>query len=210
MLPRSYDGDMDEQAFLEAIQANPGDAAQRLIYADWLEEQGDWRGEYIRRRHELETAADPLAVLKSMLPLFRRHDVESVAWSARLGFKPLFVCRVCHLPVTVPVSAFGDEAPLNLEMAEDLLPRGFFIRSDRSSDDDEGHLGKPGEIAVHLQDAVFTQRHPDGLRLQGCCGPDGMQGLNTICRYAHEIGTERSDCWMPHALWLDGRHVDRV
>src|SRR5690606_1254176 len=64
---------MDEQAFLEAIDSNPGDVLQRLIYADWLEEQGDWRGEYIRRRHDLEGAADPLAVLKQMLPLFRRH-----------------------------------------------------------------------------------------------------------------------------------------
>jgi uncharacterized protein (TIGR02996 family) len=200
---------MDEQAFLEAIRADPGDVAQRLIYADWLEEQGDWRGEYIRRRHELETAADPLTVLTEMLPLFRRHDFEVMQWSSRLGFRPLFLCRVCHVPVTRPVSPFGDEASLNLRMGEDLLPRGFFITAERSTDG-EGHLGKLGETTVHLQDAVFIQRHPDTMRLQGCCGPDGSHGLNTICRNAHEIGTERSDCWMPHALWLDAGHVDRV
>jgi uncharacterized protein (TIGR02996 family) len=31
----------DHAPFLAAIAAHPGDAAPRLIYADWLEEQGD-------------------------------------------------------------------------------------------------------------------------------------------------------------------------
>lgn len=200
---------MDEQAFLEAIRSNPGDVAQRLIYADWLEEQGDWRGEYIRRRQQLESAADPLAVIREMMPLFRRHDSEVMTWSSQLGFRPLFLCRVCHVPVTLPVREFGDEAHLNLEERQDMLPRGFLVSSQRAVEE-EVLFGGAGEVAVNLQDAVFTQRHPDTFRLQGCCGPDGSHGLNTICRNAHEIGTERSDCWMPHALWLDGGHVDRV
>jgi uncharacterized protein (TIGR02996 family) len=44
-----------EQGFLDAIRAHPGDDVNRLVYADWLEEQGDLRGAYIRR--ELELAA---------------------------------------------------------------------------------------------------------------------------------------------------------
>jgi carbon storage regulator CsrA len=38
----------DEAALLQAILADPDDDAPRLIYADWLEEQGDPRGEFIR------------------------------------------------------------------------------------------------------------------------------------------------------------------
>ena len=39
----------DHQPFLQAILANPNDDAPRLIYADWLEEQGDVaRAEFIR------------------------------------------------------------------------------------------------------------------------------------------------------------------
>lgn len=42
----------DEAAFLAAIRANPEDDAPRLVYADWLEEQGgasnEARAEYIR------------------------------------------------------------------------------------------------------------------------------------------------------------------
>lgn len=46
-----------EQAFLEAIIADPDDDAVRLIFADWLEEQSDpvknARGEFIRVQIEL-------------------------------------------------------------------------------------------------------------------------------------------------------------
>ena len=38
----------DETPFIEAILASPEDKAPRLIYADWLEERGDPRGESSR------------------------------------------------------------------------------------------------------------------------------------------------------------------
>ena len=51
-----------EQSFLEAISADPDDDAVRLIFADWLEEQGDparnARGEFIRVQLELEHLPD--------------------------------------------------------------------------------------------------------------------------------------------------------
>lgn len=37
-----------EEAFIQAICENPDDDAPRLMYADWLEERGDPRGEFIR------------------------------------------------------------------------------------------------------------------------------------------------------------------
>jgi uncharacterized protein (TIGR02996 family) len=37
-----------EEAFLHSILEKPDDDAPRLIYADWLEESGDPRGEFIR------------------------------------------------------------------------------------------------------------------------------------------------------------------
>ncbi len=48
----------DESAFVRAILADPGDAALRLIYADWLEESGGPEGlpraEYLRIECELD------------------------------------------------------------------------------------------------------------------------------------------------------------
>ena len=38
----------DEQAFLRAMQDQPGDESVRLVFADWLEERGDPRGELLR------------------------------------------------------------------------------------------------------------------------------------------------------------------
>jgi uncharacterized protein (TIGR02996 family) len=39
----------DEQAFLDALKANPADDTTRLVYADWLDEQGEAaKAEYLR------------------------------------------------------------------------------------------------------------------------------------------------------------------
>jgi uncharacterized protein (TIGR02996 family) len=37
-----------DDAFLQDILANPEDDTPRSIYADWLDEQGDPRGEFLR------------------------------------------------------------------------------------------------------------------------------------------------------------------
>lgn len=42
-----------EDAFLAAIAASPMDHLPKLVYADWLEEQGDSRFEYLRLQHTL-------------------------------------------------------------------------------------------------------------------------------------------------------------
>jgi uncharacterized protein (TIGR02996 family) len=51
----------EEKAFLRAIRAHPDDDGPRLVYADWLDERGDPRGEFIRVQCELAglPAADP-------------------------------------------------------------------------------------------------------------------------------------------------------
>jgi uncharacterized protein (TIGR02996 family) len=38
----------DELAFVRAILADPADSLPRLVYADWLEDRGDPRGEFLR------------------------------------------------------------------------------------------------------------------------------------------------------------------
>jgi uncharacterized protein (TIGR02996 family) len=39
---------MDDDSFLRALDANPSDDTLRRVYADWLEERGDDRGEFLR------------------------------------------------------------------------------------------------------------------------------------------------------------------
>jgi uncharacterized protein (TIGR02996 family) len=38
----------DDRGFLSAILERPDDDTRKLVYADWLEERGDPRGEYLR------------------------------------------------------------------------------------------------------------------------------------------------------------------
>lgn len=51
----------EEEAFLAAIQAAPAEALPRLVYADWLEDHGDSRAEFLRLQQQL---ADVLARLQ--------------------------------------------------------------------------------------------------------------------------------------------------
>src|SRR4051794_22570375 len=47
-----------DEDFLQAILANPDDVVPRLVYADWLEERGDPRGEFIRLQCKLAHTPD--------------------------------------------------------------------------------------------------------------------------------------------------------
>src|SRR5262245_6313595 len=49
----------DDRAFLASLVGNPKDDAPWLVYADWLDERGDPRGEYLRLVHDLAIRPDP-------------------------------------------------------------------------------------------------------------------------------------------------------
>jgi large subunit ribosomal protein L7/L12 len=77
-----------EQRFLAAIQANPDDREAREVYADWLEERGDERGEYLRLEAQLHSIPVRLAVLRAsvdrawLVQVERRFDVLLVTTGA--------------------------------------------------------------------------------------------------------------------------------
>lgn len=76
----------EESAFLSHLQASPGDDFTRSVYADWLEERGDVRGEYLRR--EMELASIPQcderhAALEEQLRRLRQGIAPE--WLAQAG-----------------------------------------------------------------------------------------------------------------------------
>jgi len=95
----------DSVAFHRLIAAAPDDDAPRLVYADWLEERGDPRGEFLRLECRLralpETSEEHLALLPRLAELGGGADVR---WLAA-------VCRV-HLE-TGPWHAHPGRCPLN-------------------------------------------------------------------------------------------------
>jgi len=83
----------DERAFLTAILERPDDDARKLVYADWLEEQGDPRGEYLRgimrvRQERMVTPEQRQQhqVLSAEVAQLRSQEME--AWRSRRGASP--------------------------------------------------------------------------------------------------------------------------
>jgi uncharacterized protein (TIGR02996 family) len=76
----------DDEPFLRAILATPEETVTRLMYADWLEERGDPRGEYLRLGAQLAA----LPVGHQAGPGIRRRMIElrgqfPAPWLALLG-----------------------------------------------------------------------------------------------------------------------------
>lgn len=78
-----------EDSFIQAATAHPEDEAPRLIYADWLEERGDPRGEYLRLCVEMASLpphSDRYADLK--LRQKALHGRMDAKWLATMGLIP--------------------------------------------------------------------------------------------------------------------------
>lgn len=112
-------------------------------------------------------------------------------------------CRACAAVLTPPLRRF--QGPLSGEDGAEYVPRGTVGLTDGED------LGAAiGHYATHLEDAKHLGYVSDGRRLSGCCGPSGLDGPNRICTCGAEIATEKSDCWMPHAVVFDPEKVELV
>ncbi|QJW98898.1 TIGR02996 domain-containing protein [Frigoriglobus tundricola] len=75
----------EAKAFLQRIRAYPDDDAQRLIFADWLDEEGDPRGRFIRVQLAL-AELPPDAAARKVLAVVERDLLEAhrEEWEAPL------------------------------------------------------------------------------------------------------------------------------
>ncbi len=114
-------------------------------------------------------------------------------------------CALCNLQVSEVLNPLTDLAMLSEEDGHPLLPAGLYVMS--STFLDAGHSWDTitrDEIILNLNDVLNCQA--GGVR-NGCCGVDGLDGINTFCRSGHPLGTEKSDCWMPHFIHIPLAHV---
>ena len=119
----------------------------------------------------------------------------------------IFKCATCNVSLTNPLGELEFKSQLKEEDGFDHVPLGFYTIEDGGY-----YSGAIGQYVVNLKDLVNTRPHPERKRRNGCCGMDGCDGMNTICSNGHEVGTERSDCWMPHSITFERRAVwlDRI
>jgi uncharacterized protein (TIGR02996 family) len=117
-----------EEGFLQTILARPSDLDLRLIFADWLEEQGDPRAELMRLLHTLTQHIDPpdRPGLETRLRLRLETGVKPVGpfWTNSIGME--FAC--------IPPGTFQMGSPRNEEMRMPneaqhpvTLTKGFFL-----------------------------------------------------------------------------------
>lgn len=104
-------------------------------------------------------------------------------------------CKKCKIEITNELKEIVDTSILEFIEKTDYIPKSHYV------------LGKcskfQNKIIVNKKDLVDIRYHQDTSRIQGCCGVDGLQGINLVCENNHEIGTEQSDCWMPHLVMLE-------
>jgi uncharacterized protein (TIGR02996 family) len=198
---------VEDEAFLRAIAAAPADDLPRLVYADWLEERDDPRAAFLRAEVEL-TRAGMTAGGRARLREYRAA-LDPDWWPrvarAAAGDRLAFRCTSCRLPLTGPLWPLADPAWLGEADETPLVPAGFYWQSDETT-----WAGAAGHYCINLTDLRNVGPHPDYRRRNGCCGADGCDGMNTVCGNGHEVGTECSDCWMPHFLHLDPTATEAI
>jgi uncharacterized protein (TIGR02996 family) len=112
----------DEAAFLRAILTSPGDATVRLVYADWLEERGDRRADFLRLEAEIgrlkgEGQSNSLAE-RRLGEATAAADPAWLAFMTTLG-RPF---RECPTP-----EAFSYVEPSDLPFADRIGLRGRVV-----------------------------------------------------------------------------------
>jgi uncharacterized protein (TIGR02996 family) len=125
----------DESAFLRALAEQPDDEASRLVYADWLEERGDPRGEFLRvwcalqgLRPEAEGGPPVRARLRALRPLIPAEWLAVVARSLaeddirEAVFRQQLRQDGPALPIFLQVEGRGDPSADLIERLKESYP----------------------------------------------------------------------------------------
>jgi uncharacterized protein (TIGR02996 family) len=153
VLKRRVSAVTDDEAFIRAIVAAPGDDAPRLVYADWLDERGDPRGGYLRA--EAKSAhLEGLAILAAKERLRELAGGLDPVWAARVSRPPYGVCCTSvRLLESTPAVPARELEELAVRLAIDLpVEYRAFLLNWNGGTPDPNHLQigltrEPGEYA---------------------------------------------------------------
>jgi len=122
-----------------------------------------------------------------------------------LGFPPVgdpasilpmhLSCAKCSRPLTVECHlGSSEDYARDPGIRQPTVPQGIIVVVPFESGE-EAVVSNPLDI------------HPGALASvgvdSGCCGSDGMDGLNRACVCGAVLGTEWSDCWTPAEIRFD-------
>ncbi|MCS6865542.1 MAG: WGR domain-containing protein [Gemmataceae bacterium] len=168
-----------EEAFIRALQSNPHDLAGWCAYADWLVEQGDPRGEFMRVQIALEDENLPKAqrdkLQRKEAALLKKYEKEWVgAWAdfvaaptdtegggqinhtggRKYEFKRGVLTTVNFGQLTLPAAQAFVQAP------ETRFVRELFIGDTWADDDVERPSGLPDDADISEAPLYILLRWP--------------------------------------------------
>lgn len=113
----------DDESFIRAIIAAPGDDAPRLVYADWLDERGSPRGAYLRREVEVfrqpRTGPEFRAVVNALME--SASDLHAI-WVDRVSRPPVGICSdVIRYDLQHLIAADGPQLSIGPAITNDDL-----------------------------------------------------------------------------------------
>ncbi|MDP5277210.1 hypothetical protein [Chengkuizengella axinellae] len=109
------------------------------------------------------------------------------------------ICKRCEIEISKQITELQDLKLLSKNNDKDYIPEGYFLQDSGK----DNSTNTSSFIIINVKDLINSKYHSNTRRLNGCCGYDGLDGVNRVCINNHEIGTEKSDCWMPHYLTLN-------
>lgn len=112
------------------------------------------------------------------------------------------LCKQCGVEISNELEELFDKSLLKEEDGRDFVPKGYFFWSDgeyiTNSDD---------KLIINKYDLKNSVNYTDPKRLNGCCGLDGMDGINKTCNNGHEVGKCKDDYWMAHCVIFDSELI---
>jgi uncharacterized protein (TIGR02996 family) len=139
--------DAMETAFIDAIRKNPDDDEARAVYADWLEERGDPRGEYLRLEIQMHRLPLRMVELSAAIApdwievVARRYDVmlddsgvnkimviKSIRMVTGLGLKEAKDLCDAASPLTPARILYGVDLKVGEQAIRELAPSGGTVR----------------------------------------------------------------------------------
>jgi uncharacterized protein (TIGR02996 family) len=207
-----------DEAFLQTIIENPDDDAPRLVYADWLEERGDPRGEFIR----VQCALARMGGGDSRCPELQYQEQQLLGAHRAEWLGPLPQGAILYEPIFR--RGFLEEVSLGprtfLELGEQLFRLHPLRRLSFLGPDEEHHFAALAASpllarltalcirGINDRGAEVLAASPHLTRLtaldlsQGRLGPGGaralasspaLKQLNSLSLYANVIGPQGAE-----------------
>ena len=195
-----------EEAFLEQCLDRPDDLALRLVYADWLEEQGDPRAEFLRLT---VTLAEPSVANEKRPALAARGYVlrQTLSWGwlmrvdrscaeeagQEAAFHDLLGEEPTLRPVFLAIDSERDPSPTLLARLRQSVPVVQPV-SERAPGADDGY----DHPLLVVSGLTWINGRKCEVQVADIVGPLMAQGLSYLIEWkdGHWAVTERTPTWI--------------